>query len=167
MEYPIITIALLAVLLAIVIWQANSIRRLLGIVGVVRYSQCDHEDSICRLACASARDAVIAGNQISRSLCELERSQGLRDCSVQHVNDPAARDECRRQVEQRFQQCIAPLVAREEQAQRDYEACLRACADKLLDCRRRSLQDATLDRGDLPNKSDLMQPPSPPIDPRG
>jgi hypothetical protein len=44
---------------------------------------------------------------------------------------------------------------------------VRGCADKLVDCHRKSLQDMNLvGRDGPPSKSDLLQPPNSPIGPR-
>jgi hypothetical protein len=215
MEY--IIIALLVGTLAVVLWQVISIRRLARVMDRGRDSQCEEEYSACRRECEKLLEIQFPSqdpfglDQLVNNQCWIELSHAFLTCPFKP--DQAAKEECFRDAQRRFQECLAQqnaasvdivgifpnkchiehayaflvcsfkpdLAAREEclrEAERKFQACLmqqnpaygaciRGCLEKRVDCHRKILQDATLGRREqLPSKPDLVEPPIPPIGPR-
>jgi hypothetical protein len=215
MEY--IIVALLVGTLAVVLWGVISIRRLArGLVGV-RDSQCEQAYRACIRSCEELVQTLIIREGVRLdpgvSQCFTERVHSFLTCAFKP--DQAAREECFREAERKFQECLAQqnalsvdvlgsvsvnpchvkrtmaflacsfepdLAAREEclrEAERKFQdclmqqnpaygACMRGCLEKRIDCHRKILQDPTLGRREeLPSKPELpLEPPIPPMSPR-
>jgi|SRR5437763_191121 len=177
LEYVIV--ALVVGTLAVVLWQVISIRRLAGLLDRVRDSQCEQEYRACKRECeklVQRRSTVespfdVLDDAIGQvgwdpgwDPCERERFKAQIACygiPGSDEPDPAAREECLREAERRFQECLAKHNPA-------YAACMRRCLEKRIDCHRKILQDATLERREeLPGKPEPpLEPPIPPIGPR-
>jgi hypothetical protein len=156
-------------MLAFGVWQVISLRRLPGLLQRVQESQCEQEYRLCKLACKVYREKE-------------EKEEGAKDFDFFEPRDPChesliiqnmeclrepafRRRECHREAERSYLRCVERELERQHPA---YAACLRRCSEKLIDCRRKMLQDATFrHREELPSKSELpLEPPIPPIGPR-
>lgn len=216
MEY--IIIALLIGTLAVVLWQVISIRRLAGVMDRGRDSQCEQAYRACIRSCEELVQTLIIREGVRLdpgviSQCFTERVHSFLTCAFKP--DQAAREECFREAERKFQECLAQqnalsvdvlgsvsinpchiqrtmaflacsfepdLAAREEclrkaewkfqeclaQQNPAYGACIRGCQEKRIDCHRKILQDPTLGRREeLLSKPELpLGPPIPPMSPR-
>ena len=95
---------------------------------------CETRYRSCVRTCNLTRDQAIARNNLERSQVRIRLNQALTQCTVQYVNDPAGRRECRRAAQAAADADFARIDGLDRQAQRDRIACITECRRQRTEC---------------------------------
>jgi hypothetical protein len=95
---------------------------------------CQAQKNACMMWCAETRDHKLLTLQPERNQCLIAYLQAITECNVIYAHDPRAHEQCRREIEDAYQACLAPIEEEATQAEVEYEKCVANCESEAARC---------------------------------